>query len=276
MTATLYVVATPLGNLGDLSSRAADCLRHVAVVAAEDTRRTRGLLTHLGATPQLLSFHAHSGPRRTEALLDVLRSGRDLALVTDAGTPAVSDPGAELVVAARARGFAVVPIPGASAVTTALSASGLPADRYLFLGFLPRKGGERARLLSRAAAEEWSVVFFEAPARLAALLGDLRAVAGPDRPAVVARELTKVHEEFRAGTLAELAEYYSAQEPRGEVTVVLAGTGVAPEPPDRSDEARALAVRLLGEGMSRRQAAQQVAAELGLARNDAYRLVMEL
>jgi 16S rRNA (cytidine1402-2'-O)-methyltransferase len=276
MTATLYIVATPLGNLADLSSRAADCLRRVAVVAAEDTRRTRGLLAHLGARPQLLSFHAHSGPRRTEGLLEILRSGRDVALVTDAGTPGVSDPGPELVAAAREQGFPVVPVPGPSAVTTAISASGLPADRYLFLGFMPRKGTERARLLARAAAEEWSVVFFEAPGRLGALLEDLRALAGPERRAVVARELTKVHEEFRSGTLAELADYYSREEARGEVTLVLAGTGEAPPPPDRSDEARALATRLLGEGASRREAARQVAAELGMARNEAYRLVTEL
>jgi 16S rRNA (cytidine1402-2'-O)-methyltransferase len=276
MTATLYIVATPLGNLADLSSRAADCLRRVAVVAAEDTRRTRGLLTHLGARPQLLSFHAHSGPRRTDVLLEILRSGRDVALVTDAGTPGVSDPGAELVVAVRDHGFSIVPVPGPSAVTTALSASGLPADRYLFLGFMPRKGAERARLLARAVAEEWSVVFFEAPGRLGALLEDLRALAGPERRAVVARELTKLHEEFRSGTLAELADYYSREEARGEVTLVLAGTGVAPPPPDRSDEARALAARLLGEGASRREAARQVAAELGMARNEAYRLVTEL
>ena len=276
MTATLYVVATPLGNLADLSPRAADCLRQVAVVAAEDTRRTRGLLAHLGATPQLLSFHAHSTPRRTERLLEILQSGRDVALVTDAGTPGVSDPGAELAAAARTQGFGVVPIPGASAVTTALSASGLPADRYLFLGFVPRKGGERSRILARAAAEEWSVVFFESPARLGGLLEDLRAVAGPDRPAVVARELTKIHEEFRSGTLAELADYYSTREARGEVTLVLAGTGTPPPPPDRSEDARALATRLLGEGVSRRQAARQVATEIGLPRNEAYRLVMEL
>jgi 16S rRNA (cytidine1402-2'-O)-methyltransferase len=276
MTATLYVVATPLGNLADLSPRAADCLRQVAVVAAEDTRRTRGLLTHLGATPQLLSFHAHSTPRRTERLLQILQSGRDVALVTDAGTPGVSDPGAELAAAARTQGFGVVPIPGASAVTTALSASGLPADRYLFLGFVPRKGGERSRMLARAAAEEWSVVFFESPARLGALLEDLRTVAGPDRTAVVARELTKIHEEFRGGTLAELADYYSTREARGEVTLVLAGTGTPPPLPDRSDDARALATRLLGEGVSRRQAARQVATEIGLPRNEAYRLVMEL
>lgn len=274
--ATLYVVATPLGNLADLSPRAADCLRQVAIVAAEDTRRTRGLLAHLGAHPQLLSFHAHSGRGRTEALLGMLAEGRDVALVTDAGTPGVSDPGSELVAAARDAGFSVVPLPGASAVTAALSASGLPADRYLFLGFMPRKGAERARLLARACAEEWTVVFFEAPGRLAALLQDLAALAGPDRRMVVARELTKLHEELRAGTVLELGDYYSQEAPKGEVTVLLAGTGEPAPAPDRTEEGRALARQLLDGGATRREAAQRVAAELGLARNEAYRLVTEL
>lgn len=274
--ATLYVVATPLGNLADLSPRAADCLRQVAIVAAEDTRRTRGLLAHLGAHPQLLSFHAHSGRGRTEALLGMLAEGRDVALVTDAGTPGVSDPGPELVSAARAAGFSVVPLPGASAVTAALSASGFPADRYLFLGFMPRKGAERARLLARACAEEWTVVFFEAPGRLAALLQDLAKLAGPDRRVVVARELTKLHEELRAGTALELGDYYSREAPKGEVTVLLAGTGEPAPPPDRTEEGRALARQLLDGGATRREAAQRVAAELGLARNEAYRLVTEL
>jgi len=274
--ATLYVVATPLGNLADLSPRAADCLRQVAVVAAEDTRRTRGLLAHLGAHPQLLSFHAHSGPRRTEVLLEILSEGRDVALVTDAGTPGVSDPGPELVAAVRKAGFAVVPLPGASAVTVALSGSGLPADRYLMLGFVPRKGAERTRLLARATQEEWPVVFFEAPGRLAALLQDLGRVASPERRAVVARELTKLHEEIRHGTLAELADYYSKDEPKGEITVILAGTGMPPAPVDRSEEGRALARRLLEDGISRREAAHRLAAELGIPRNEAYRLVMEL
>lgn len=274
--ATLYVVATPLGNLGDLTPRAADLLRRVPVVAAEDTRRTRALLAHLGATPTLLSFHAHSPARRREVLLEILREGRDVALVTDAGTPAVSDPGADLVAAARAAGLAVSPVPGVSAVTAALSAAGFPADRYLFLGFVPRKGADRARLLDRAAAEEWCVVFFEAPARLVELLRDLAARAGAGRRAAVARELTKLHEEVRAGTLAELADYYSREPPRGEITLVLEGTGVPPPPPDRSEEARAAARTLLAGGLSRREAARRVSASFGLARNQAYRLVMEL
>jgi 16S rRNA (cytidine1402-2'-O)-methyltransferase len=273
---TLYVVATPLGNLGDLSPRAADILRRVAVVAAEDTRRTRGLLTHLGAAPSLLSFHAHSGEQRLDRLLDILKSGRDVALVSDAGTPTVSDPGTELVTEARDAGVTVVPIPGASAVSTALSAAGLSGDRYLFLGFIPRKGRERTRLLSRAADEEWSVVFFEAPTRLVGLLEDLIRLAGADRTVVVARELTKMHEEIRSGTLGELADYYSAVPPRGELTIVLQGTGEPAAVPDRTEDAVEQATSLLAEGLSRREVVRRLTESLGLPRNEAYKLVMEL
>lgn len=276
MPATLYIVATPIGNLGDLSPRAAEILRAVPVVAAEDTRRTRGLLAHLSAGPTVLSFHAHSNERRLESILEILGDGRDVALVTDAGTPGVSDPGTDLVAAARDAGYAVVPIPGPSAVATALSAAGLPGNRYLFLGFLPRKGGERTRLLERAAGEEWSVVLFEAPTRLAALLSDLVKVAGPARRAVVARELTKLHEELRSGTLADLADYYSNVPPRGEVTVVVEGTGAPPAMPDRTEEAMERASSLLAGGMSRREVARLVAESHGLSRNDAYRMVMGL
>ncbi|HUQ14444.1 MAG TPA: 16S rRNA (cytidine(1402)-2'-O)-methyltransferase [Gemmatimonadales bacterium] len=276
MNGTLYVVATPLGNLGDLAPRAAEVLRQAAVVAAEDTRRTRGLLSHLGASPTLLSFHAHSRERRLDALLEILGDGRDVALVTDAGTPGVSDPGTDLVAAAREAGFTVVPIPGPSAVATALSAAGIPADRYLFLGFVPRKGAERTRLVARAAAEEWSVVLFEAPSRLAALLRDLAAAAGSDRRAMVARELTKLHEELRAGSLAELADYYSETPPRGELTIVMEGTGTPAPAPDRTADATEEATALLAEGLSRREVARRLTETLGMPRNDAYRLVMGL
>lgn len=273
---TLYVVATPLGNLGDLSPRAAEALRQTPVVAAEDTRRTRGLLSHLGAAPTLLSFHAHSGERRVETLLEILAGGRDVALVTDAGTPGVSDPGTDLVAAALEAGFTVVPVPGPSAVATALSAAGIPADRYLFLGFIPRKGQERSRLLARAGAEEWSVVFFEAPSRLVALLGDLAAAAGPGRRVLVGRELTKLHEELRTGTLAELADYYSGVPPRGELTIVIEGTGAPPAPRDRTAAATEEATALLAEGLSRREVARRLTETLGMSRNDAYRLVTGL
>jgi 16S rRNA (cytidine1402-2'-O)-methyltransferase len=272
----LYVVATPLGNLGDLSTRATELLRNVPVVAAEDTRRTRGLLSHLGSSPTLLSFHAHSGEHRLETVLNLLKSGRDVALVSDAGTPTVSDPGADLVGLARERGIVVVPIPGPSAAATALSAAGLPADRYLFLGFIPRKGRERSRLLQRAAVEEWSVVFYEAPPRLLPLLEDLTPLAGADREVVVARELTKMHEEIRSGTLAELVDYFTTVPPRGELTIVLRGTGSAAAEPDRTDEAVDQATTLLAEGIPRREVARRLTESFGLARNEAYRLVMEL
>ncbi len=276
MAGTLYVVATPLGNLDDLSPRAAATLRQVAAVVAEDTRHTKPLLAHAGARGELVSFHAHSSAAALRRILDLLGTGKDVALVTDAGTPAVSDPGAELVAAARARDVNVVTVPGPTAVAAALSVSGLAADRYLFLGFLPRKGGERRRLLDLVAQSEWTVVLFEAPPRVAALLEDLAAACGGERCAAVARELTKVFEETRAGTLEELAGYYAAAPPRGEVTVLVAGAGkrVREEEPPPDAEARARA--LLAQGMTRRDVADQLAAETGITRNTAYRLVNEL
>jgi len=273
---TLYVVATPLGHLGDLTARAAELLRAVPVVAAEDTRRSRTLLTHLGASrPRMISFHAHSGAGAAAGILRALGEGDDVALVTDAGTPGISDPGAALVAQVRAEGFSVVPLPGPSAVSTALSAAGLPADRYLFLGFLPRKGAERARLLARAGGEEWTTVLFEAPGRVGALLADLIEIAGPARRAVVARELTKLHEEVSAGTLAQLAERYSgdSEAVRGECTVVIEGAPPATEPAN-GDKARPAAERLLAAGISRKEIAGLLSEWFGLTRNEAYDVAM--
>ena len=271
---TLYVVATPLGNLGDLTLRASELLRTVPLVVAEDTRRSRQLLTHLHAHPRLLSFHSHSDPRQVENILARLRAGEDAALVSDAGTPVVSDPGVDLIGAARRLGRRVVPIPGASAVTAALSASGFPGDRYLFLGFPPRKGKERTHWLDRVLSESVTVVCFEAPGRTGALLRDL-AGKDPDRPAVVARELTKLHEEFITGTLAELAERYAESDPRGEVTIVLAGSRAStPAIPEVDLESRA--TRLLEEGQSPRSIVAQLVAETGLPKNQVYRTVMKL
>lgn len=272
MPGTLYVVATPLGNLGDLSPRAAETLRRVAVVAAEDTRHTRPLLTHVGSGADLLSVHAHSPASAIERVLGLLDAGRDVALVTDAGTPAISDPGPALVAAARARAIPVVTIPGPTAVAAALAVSGFSADRYVFLGFLPRKGAERRRLLALIARSEWTVVVFESPNRTAALLDDLATVSGDGRRAAVARELTKLYEETRDGTLTELAGYYRDTPPRGEVTVMIAGTGTPPRdtpPPDSEARARAW----LAEGLSRRDVANRLADETGIPRNSAYRLV---
>jgi len=267
MSGTLYVVATPLGNLDDLSPRAAATLKAAAAVAAEDTRHTKTLLAHVGSHAALVSFHAHSPDSALRRILRLLGTGKDVALVTDAGTPAVSDPGAVLVAAARERDVPIVTVPGPTA--------GLSADRYLFLGFLPRKGGERRRLLDTVAKSEWTVVLFEAPPRVAELLLDLAAACGGERRAAVARELTKVFEETRAGTLTELAGYYAEAPARGEVTVVVAGSGkpVREErPPDPEARARAL----LAQGLTRKDVADRIAEETGITRNKAYRLVNEL
>ena len=244
-------------------------------MAAEDTRRSRTLLAHLDAHPRLLSYHAHSPRSVGLKLLRILAEGNDIALVSDAGTPAVSDPGAGLVAEVRTAGYAVVPLPGPSAVTTALSAAGFPADQYIFLGFLPRKGPARTRLLERTAREEWTSVFFEAPGRVADLLTDLSAACGAERRAVVARELSKLHEELRSGTLAELAEALGADPPRGECTIVVEGAapGVAPEEPMRASSA---AQRLLAAGVSRRETVALLSELFGVARNEAYKLVTEL
>ena len=275
MSGTLYVVATPLGNLDDLSPRAALTLKQAAAVAAEDTRHTKTLLVHVGSDAELVSFHAHSPDSALRRILHLLGTGKDVALVTDAGTPTVSDPGAFLVAAARERDVPIVTVPGPTAVAAALAVSGLSADRYLFLGFLPRKGSERRRLLDTVAKSEWTVVLFEAPPRVAALLEDLAAACGGERRAAVARELTKVFEETRAGTLVVLAGYYAEAPARGEVTVVVSGTGkpVREErPPDPGARARAL----LAQGMTRKDAAERLAEETGITRNTAYRLVNEL
>lgn len=275
MAGTLYVVATPLGNLDDLSPRAAATLCRVKTVAAEDTRRTKTLMVHVGSNAELMSFHAHSSDAVLQRILHLLGTGKDVALVTDAGTPTVSDPGAMLVAAARARDVPVVTVPGPTAVAAALSVSGISADRYVFLGFLPRKGTDRRRLLETIAKSEWTVVLFEAPNRVAELLTDLENVCGGERRAAVARELTKIFEETRAGTLTELAGYYAEAPPRGEVTVVVTGSDrAAPEErvPDPEERARAL----LAQGMTRKDVADRIATETGITRNTAYRLVNEL
>ena len=273
---TLYVVATPIGNLRDLTLRALDVLGQVDVIAAEDTRVSAGLLAHYGVHTRMVSLHEHNEHKRAAAIIESLASGKRVALITDAGTPAISDPGAELVREARAAGHPVVPIPGPSAVAAALSAAGLPADRYLFLGFLPRKGPERSRLLERIGAEEWTTVLFEAPGRVGALLSDLAGACGGGRHAVVARELTKIHEEFRHGTLdqlvADLGDEGAAL--RGECTVVIEGAAAVPEAAS-GEKARSAAERLLAAGVSRKEVASLLTELFGVARNEAYRLAVE-
>ncbi len=267
---TLYVVATPLGHLGDLTTRVMETLRAVPIVAAEDTRRTRALLSHLDAHPRLVAYHAHAAPAATTALLTALQAGHDVALVTDAGTPAVSDPGGILVDTVRLAGFRVVPLPGPSAVAAALSAAGLPADRYVFFGFLPRKGAERSRMLARIGEEEWTMVIFESPERVGALFSDLVKSCGAERPAVLAREMTKIHEEFRSGSLGELATSLGTDESlKGECTVVVAGRPHSSHPDDSARIGRA-ADRLLAAGVSKREVTSLLVELFGASRNEAY------
>jgi 16S rRNA (cytidine1402-2'-O)-methyltransferase len=275
---TLFVVATPLGNLGDISERARTTFASVACVAAEDTRRTRILLNHLGVRPRLVSLHAHSSRSRLEHVVSLLESGTSVALVTDAGTPTVSDPGAELVREARSAGIPVVAVPGPSAVAAALSISGFNADRYIFLGFLPRQGKERERLLGEAAGSTMTSVFFESPNRLVDLLDELAARCGPAREVAVARELTKIHEELRSGPLGDVATHYREHPPRGEITVLLCGAtpDTSQASVDRTEEVRERARVLLAGGATRRDVAQIVARELQLSRNEAYRMVTAL
>lgn len=276
---TLYVLATPIGNLGDLSDRAKTVLREAALIVAEDTRRTRTLTTLVGAPARVMSYHAHSRPSRRAAIVRALKEGARVVLVSDAGTPAVSDPGADLVAAAREAGATVVAVPGPSAVTAALSVAGLPADRYSFLGFLPRRGAARRALLERIAASPWTVVLFESPQRLGRLLEDLAAACGEDRRAAVLRELTKVHEECRTGTLGELAGYYGKGAVLGEVTVVVGGRGADPTVPGKATDQEQLGERaraLLDAGASRRDAALLVAREFGASRREAYGVVNQM
>ncbi|MDH5643683.1 MAG: 16S rRNA (cytidine(1402)-2'-O)-methyltransferase [Gemmatimonadota bacterium] len=275
MSGTLYVIGTPLGNLGDFSPRASEVLRSVDLVAAEDTRRTRILLQHIGASSKVVSYHAHSDEKRVEEILGILSSGGTVGLVSDAGTPSISDPGGALVARARESGVEVVVVPGPSSVAAALSVSGFPADRFTFLGFAPKKGKDRTELLDHAAASPWTTVFFESPQRLAALLGDLVTRCGENRRAAVARELTKIHEEVRVGTLADLKAYYSARAPKGEITLVVQSR---PEEPAEFDRDLAIkeATELLSEGVSRRDAAHKISEKMNVSRNEAYKLVNEI
>lgn len=274
--ATLFLVSTPIGNLADVSPRAEQTLRSVHRILAEDTRRSRVLADHAGAKAPLVSLHAHNERGRIESVLAWLGAGEDLALVSDAGTPLVSDPGAALVEAVHEAGHTVVPIPGPSAVLAALVASGLAMGCFLFLGFPERKGKARQALLERVASSTETVVLFESPKRTVRLLEDLAKECGPERAVAVARELTKVHEEVQRGTLAEVTSHYRAHPPRGEVTVVVApgASGLSEaEREARLDAARALALELAAEGMKPSAAAKEIAARLDLSRNDAYRIV---
>lgn len=272
----LYIVATPIGNLADVTFRALEVLRSVPLVAAEDTRHSRRLLAPHAITTHLVSFHARNAAGRLPELLDHLRGGADLALITDAGTPGVSDPGEDLVRAWAAEGGTVVPIPGASAVLAAVVASGIAGPRWSFEGFLPRSGRERQERLARIAADERATVVYEAPGRVAATLADLAAACGGDRAGAVCRELTKLHESITRGSLAELAEQarIGAIPARGEFALVVgAGRGSAVEaiaPADAEAAGRAEVERLVASGVARGDAARRVATATGISRRKLY------
>jgi 16S rRNA (cytidine1402-2'-O)-methyltransferase len=275
----LYIVSTPIGNLEDLTVRAARILGEADAVLAEDTRRTSILLRHIGVSTPMVSLHQHNERARETEVLSRLQGGATLALVSDAGTPLVSDPGERLVARVREAGYRVIPIPGPSAVMAALVASGLPAIPFAFLGFPPRKGRERTEFLARIRSASETVVLFESQERTARLLSEIASEpVGAERMGAVARELTKLHEEVRSGTVGQLAGYYEENPPRGEVTIVLAPAAESGADLRAVDDAaiRALGAALLGEGLSPSRAAREVARRLGVPRNRAYELVQEL
>ncbi len=269
----LYVVATPIGNLRDITLRALEVLAAADLVACEDTRVSSVLLRHYGISAPLTPYHEHNAAEQRPRLLEALGEGKAVALVSDAGTPLISDPGFRLVGEARAAGHAVIPIPGASSVLAGLVASGLPTDTFLFAGFLPTKGGPRGERLKTLAAVPGTLVFFEAPHRVGATLAAMAEAYGGDRRAVVARELTKMFEETVHGTLAELTERYASEAPRGEVVILVA-------PPSRTavvdpDEVDRLLKALLAEHPVA-AAASEAATITGLPRRDLYRRALDL
>lgn len=277
--ATLYVVGTPIGHLEDLSARAVGVLSEVGAIAAEDTRQVRKLLARHGIRARrILPCHAHNEPTAIPSVMALLEAGEDVAVVTDAGMPGVSDPGEALVREAIARGMPVTAVPGPSAALAALILSGLPMARFAFEGFLPREGKARRRLLRELVHEHRTLVFYEAPHRIGDTLADMARAFGGDRPAALCRELTKLHEEVRRGTLSEIAAEVLARPPLGEITLVIGGN---PTPPDIMEpaEAPSLANRLralLAEGLSRREASKRLAEETGRRSQDLYALSLDL
>jgi 16S rRNA (cytidine1402-2'-O)-methyltransferase len=272
----LYIVSTPIGNLGDMTHRAVEVLRSVDVVFAEDTRRTGMLLRHFEIESRLISAHEHNEAARSALVVEMLQEGRSVALVSDAGTPLLSDPGSRLVERTLAAGFDVIPIPGASALLAALVASGLSADRFTFYGFIPRKGGDRTRLIAEMTRSPYTAVIYESPNRVHDLLRDLAAAAGDPRRVCVARELTKMHEEVYRAPLGEAVPHFESREVRGEVVVLLEGN---PAPVDTTAEeavARTLAEALLAQGLPASAVAKELRARLSISRNEAYQLVQEL
>jgi 16S rRNA (cytidine1402-2'-O)-methyltransferase len=269
----LYLIATPIGNLEDITARALRLLREVDVIAAEDTRVTRKLLAHFDIHTPLISYHAHSSAGRQDALVSRLLAGESVAVVSDAGTPCISDPGMELVAEVAAAGVRIDPIPGASAPLCALIASGLPTGRFVFEGFLPRTKPDFRERVRQLAKEERTTVLFEAPPRLIETLKALASACGDDRPASVGRELTKKFEEHVRGSLAEVIAHFQETPPRGECVIVVGGASPQPEEAPNPD---ALLLKALADGSSPKDAARSVSVATGLAKNALYQRVLEL
>ncbi len=274
MPGTLYLVPTPIGNLGDISRRMAETLEQADFIAAEDTRVTVKLLNHLGLKKPMLTYHRHNTDWGGQAVLDRLLAGEGGALVTDAGTPAISDPGEELVVRCAALGIPVCAIPGPCALVTALAVSGQPTGRFTFEGFLAMNKKNRRAHLDALRGEERTMIFYEAPHKLAATLRDLAEVFGPDRPLTLCRELTKLHEEVRRTTLGEAAAYYQENDPKGEFALVVRGAEPAQEQEATLEDGLALVDKLRGEGLSLRDAVKRISKELELSRNQLYDLAV--
>lgn len=270
MAGTLYLIPTPIGNLGDISRRAADTLGEVDFIAAEDTRVTLKLLNHLGLKKPLLSYYRHNTGAGGQAVLERLLAGENGALVTDAGTPAVSDPGEELVAQCAEQGIGVVAIPGPCALITALAVSGLPTGRFTFEGFLAMNKKNRRAHLEELRGERRTMIFYEAPHKLCATLSDLAAAFGPGRRISLCRELTKLHEEVRRTTLGEAVDWYGTNPPRGEFVLVVEGAPEVEAESATPEEALARVEQLRGEGLSLRDAVRQAARESGLPKNELY------
>ncbi|PSB07110.1 16S rRNA (cytidine(1402)-2'-O)-methyltransferase [filamentous cyanobacterium CCP1] len=272
---TLYIVGTPIGNLEDMTFRAIDTLQKVHLIAAEDTRHTGKLLHYFQITTPQVSYHDHNRRSRHPELLKRLQQGEAVALVTDAGMPGISDPGYELVKDCVEHGIVVVPVPGVSAVVTALSASGLPTDRFTFEGFLPAKGQERRDRLEALRSESRTIILYESPHRLRQTLQELGEILGGERVIVLARELTKLHEEFWRGSLKAAIEHYQTKEPQGEFTLVVAGAEIS-EPLLSESALKTELQQLLQQGLSRSQASRQLAQKTSLSRRQIYQLALSI
>jgi 16S rRNA (cytidine1402-2'-O)-methyltransferase len=273
-TGCLYLVATPIGNLEDITLRAIRILKDADIIACEDTRQTQKLLQHYGIRKEMVSYHEHNELTRSPELAIELEQGAKIALVSDAGTPGISDPGHRLVTLCLRHHIPVVPIPGPSALVAALAASGLPTDEFLFVGFLPPRAGARRKALDALKAEPRTLIFYEAPHRVVETLADATEILGP-RPAVIAREVTKIHEEFRRGPLAELLESARKRAPRGEITLLIGPGDPQAQKVELSVSLKERVEQLEAEGgIDRKAALKQAARERGLGKREAYKQLL--